>query len=430
MPDTKSSKEIKRQVRDLKALLDVSKAISNEAHLDDLLQVIMDKTTEVIDADRSSLFLYDESSNELWSKIAQKLGKIKEIRFAVGVGIAGEVAKTRNGINIKDAYNDPRFNPEFDKQTGYHTRSILCIPIISINGNLVGVIQVLNKKGGRVFDKRDESLLEALVSHAAVALERAKLTEAYVEKQRIEEALKLARDIQMSILPKRFPPFPDRNEFEIFATIEPAKEVGGDFYDFFFIDQQNLYFCIGDVSGKGIPASLFMAVTKTLIKAKTTKGMFPDEILTNVNKELCVDNDTAMFVTIFCGILNTSTGEVFYSNGGHNHPYILSQDHGTKPLNNESGMALGVNEAAKYSTSAVTLAPGDSIFLYTDGVTEAMDIHGNFYTDERLIRLLGNQKHLPIEDRLRTTLNDLKNFSSGAPPADDITLLGIQYQKT
>jgi sigma-B regulation protein RsbU (phosphoserine phosphatase) len=234
----------------------------------------------------------------------------------------------------------------------------------------------------------------------------------------------------MSILPKRFPPFPDRNEFEIFATIEPAKEVGGDFYDFFFIDQQNLYFCIGDVSGKGIPASLFMAVTKTLIKAKTTKGMFPDEILTNVNKELCVDNDTAMFVTIFCGILNTSTGEVFYSNGGHNHPYILSQNHGTKPLNNKSGMALGVNEAAKYSTSAVTLAPGDSIFLYTDGVTEAMDIHGNFYTDERLIRLLGNQKHLPIEDRLRTTLNDLKNFSSGAPPADDITLLGIQYQKT
>ncbi|HEX9664944.1 MAG TPA: GAF domain-containing SpoIIE family protein phosphatase [Thermodesulfobacteriota bacterium] len=430
MPDTKSSKEIKRQVRDLKALLDVSKAISNEAHLDDLLQVIMDKTTEVIDADRSSLFLYDESTGELWSKIAQKLGKIKEIRFAVGVGIAGEVAKTRNGINIKDAYNDPRFNPEFDKQTGYHTRSILCIPIISINGNLVGVIQVLNKKGGRVFDKRDESLLEALVSHAAVALERAKLTEAYVEKQRIEEALKLARDIQMSILPKRFPPFPDRNEFEIFATIEPAKEVGGDFYDFFFIDQQNLYFCIGDVSGKGIPASLFMAVTKTLIKAKTTKGMFPDEILTNVNKELCVDNDTAMFVTIFCGILNTSTGEVFYSNGGHNHPYILSQDHGTKPLNNKSGMALGVNQAAKYSTSAVTLAPGDSIFLYTDGVTEAMDIHGNFYTDERLIRLLGNQKHLPIEDRLRTTLNDLKNFSSGAPPADDITLLGIQYQKT
>jgi len=288
MPATKSSKEIKREVRDLKALLDVSKAITSEAHLDNLLQVIMEKTTEVIDADRGTLFLYDESSNELWSKIAQKLGKIKEIRFPVGVGVAGEVAKSRMGINIKDAYNDPRFNPDFDMKTGYHTRSILCLPMISINGDLVGVIQVLNKKGGGAFDKRDESLLEALGAHASVALERARLTEAYVDKQRIEEALKLARDIQMSILPQRFPAFPGRDEFEIFAAIEPAKEVGGDFYDFFFVDRDNLCFCIGDVSGKGIPASLFMAVTKTLIKAKTSRGMYPDEILSDVNQELCV----------------------------------------------------------------------------------------------------------------------------------------------
>jgi phosphoserine phosphatase RsbU/P len=430
MPATKSSKEIKREVRDLKALLDVSKAITSEAHLDNLLQVIMEKTTEVIDADRGTLFLYDESSNELWSKIAQKLGKIKEIRFPVGVGVAGEVAKSRMGINIKDAYNDPRFNPDFDMKTGYHTRSILCLPMISINGDLVGVIQVLNKKGGGAFDKRDESLLEALGAHASVALERARLTEAYVDKQRIEEALKLARDIQMSILPQRFPAFPGRDEFEIFAAIEPAKEVGGDFYDFFFVDRDNLCFCIGDVSGKGIPASLFMAVTKTLIKAKTSRGMYPDEILSDVNQELCVDNDAAMFVTIFCGILNTRTGEVLYCNGGHNPPYIFSSGRAVEALDDNTGMALGVYEAASYSTRALTLNPGDGIFLYTDGVTEAMDMKGNFYTDDRLKRLLENQKGLPIEDRLRITLSDLKSFSSGAPPTDDITLLGIRYQKT
>ena len=430
MPATKSSKEIKREVRDLKALLDVSKAITSEAHLDNLLQVIMEKTTEVIDADRGTLFLYDESSNELWSKIAQKLGKIKEIRFPVGVGVAGEVAKSRMGINIKDAYNDPRFNPDFDMKTGYHTRSILCLPMISINGDLVGVIQVLNKKGGGAFDKRDESLLEALGAHASVALERARLTDAYVDKQRIEEALKLARDIQMSILPQRFPAFPGRDEFEIFAAIEPAKEVGGDFYDFFFVDRDNLCFCIGDVSGKGIPASLFMAVTKTLIKAKTSRGMYPDEILSDVNQELCVDNDAAMFVTIFCGILNTRTGEVLYCNGGHNPPYIFSSGRAVEALDDNTGMALGVYEAASFSTRALTLNPGDGIFLYTDGVTEAMDIKGNFYTDDRLKRLLENQKGLPIEDRLRITLSDLKSFSSGAPPTDDITLLGIRYQKT
>jgi serine phosphatase RsbU (regulator of sigma subunit) len=430
MPDIKSSKEVERQLRDLKALLDVSKAISREAHLDDLLQVIMAKATEVIDADRSSLFLYDESKNELWSKIAQKLGKIKEIRFPVGVGIAGEVAKSRKVINIKDAYTDPRFNPDFDKKTGYRTTSILCLPMISIDGNLVGVIQVLNKKGGGAFDKRDESLLEALGAHAAVALERARLTEAYVEKQRIDEALKLARDIQMSILPKRFPPFPEREEFEIFASIEPAKEVGGDFYDFFFVDRDNLCFCIGDVSGKGIPAALFMAVTKTLIKAKTSKGMYPDEILSCVNKELCVDNDASMFVTIFCGILNTRTGEVLYCNGGHNPPYIFTKARGVEVLGTNTGMALGVYEAARYSTNTVTLAPGDSIFLYTDGVTEAMDINGAFYTDERLKRFLENQKNIEIVERLRNTLNDLNIFASGAPQADDITLMEIKYVRS
>jgi sigma-B regulation protein RsbU (phosphoserine phosphatase) len=429
MPDKNSPKEIDRQVRDLKALLEVSKAISSESRLDNLLQVIMDKATEVIGADRSSLFLYDESKDELFSKIAQKLGRISEIRFPVGVGIAGEVAKCRKIINIRDAYADPRFNPDFDKKTGYQTRSILCMPMISMNGNLVGVIQVLNKKGGGAFAKRDESLLEALGAHAAVALERARLTEAYVEKQRIDEALKLARDIQMSILPKRFPPFPERDEFEIFATIEPAKEVGGDFYDFFFVDRDNLCFCIGDVSGKGIPAALFMAVTKTLLKAKTSKGMYPDEILSYVNEDLCVDNDASMFVTIFCGILNTRTGEVLYCNGGHNPPYIFTKVRGVEALGKNTGMALGVYEAARYSTNTVTLAPGDSIFLYTDGVPEAMDINGNFYTDERLKKFLENQKIIDIEERLRTTLNDLKIFASGAPQADDITLMLIKYRR-
>lgn len=140
------------------------------------------------------------------------------------------MAKTRKVINIPNAYEYPRFNPDYDKQTGYKTSSILCLPMLGIDGKLVGVIQVLNKKGGggiRSEGQRDESLLEALGSHAAVALERARLTEAYVEKQRIEESLRLASDIQMSMLPQRFPPFPDRSEFDIFATIKPAKEVGG-----------------------------------------------------------------------------------------------------------------------------------------------------------------------------------------------------------
>lgn len=161
------------QRRDLAALLDLSKALSREPNLDKLLQLITAKVTEVIGADRSTLFLYDEASRELWSKIAEKLGS-REIRIPLGVGIAGAVAETRIGESIADPYADPRFNPGFDKRNGYRTHSILCTPMIGSNDNLLGVVQVLNKLGGDVFDHRDEALLEAFAAHAAVALERAR----------------------------------------------------------------------------------------------------------------------------------------------------------------------------------------------------------------------------------------------------------------
>ncbi|MDA2919827.1 SpoIIE family protein phosphatase [Desulfobacterota bacterium AH_259_B03_O07] len=253
------------------------------------------------------------------------------------------------------------------------------------------------------------------------------LTETTAAKERIESELNVAREIQMSILPKTFPPFPDRNEFEIFAAIEPAKEVGGDFYDFFFTDKEHLFFCIGDVSGKGVPAALFMAVTKTLIKAKTTSDISPDEVLTRVNKELCIDNETAMFVTIFCGILNTRTGGVSYSNGGHNPPYLFSKNNGIKVLDGSRGMALGILDEASYTTGSVTLNAGDGIFLYTDGVTEAMDIHAKMYTDENLHLFLEKQKAINPEETILKTLIELKNFSSGTAQADDITIMSIKY---
>ncbi|HEX3037304.1 MAG TPA: SpoIIE family protein phosphatase [Thermodesulfobacteriota bacterium] len=255
------------------------------------------------------------------------------------------------------------------------------------------------------------------------------LKETTAAKERIESELKIAHDIQMGILPKIFPPFPDRPEFDIYATIEPAKEVGGDFYDFYFINDEHLYFIIGDVSGKGVPASLFMAVTKTLIKAKTERDMPPDEILTRVNKELCSENESGMFVTIFLGVLNISTGEVFYSNGGHNLPYILRNHGGAEPLQNTSGMALGVMENVKYETKRIVLHGGDGLFLYTDGVTEATDVNENLFSEHRLKRLLGQTNcHNPTE-LIRGIVGEVKNFSSGMPQSDDITILAIRYLK-
>ena len=217
MPETSH-----REVRNLNALLEVSRALGAEMHLDSLLPVIIHKTTEVMDAERSSLFIYDPDSDELWSKVAEGMDE-KTIRFPAGVGIAGDVAKTLETANIPDAYEDPRFNREFDKQSKFTTKAVLCMPMTTRKGELIGVIQVLNKTDGGTFQEGDEKLLEALCIQAGVAIVRARLTEAFLEKQRIEESLKLAADIQMGMLPSTFPAFPERNDFDLFAGIIPAK---------------------------------------------------------------------------------------------------------------------------------------------------------------------------------------------------------------
>lgn len=423
---TVPAEDVALQLQDLAALLDVSKALSRESDLDKLLYLITGKVTEVLGAERSTLFLYDESTDELWSKIAEQLGE-REIRLPVGVGIAGAVAQSRTGENIADPYADPRFNPAFDNQTGFRSRSILCVPLIGVNGNLLGVLQVLNKSAGGGFDQKDESLLEAFASHASVALERAKLTEIAMEKQRIDEALKLAREIQMSMLPTSFPPFADRNRVGITAAIEPAREVGGDFYDFDYLDENHLYFCIGDVSGKGVPAALFMAVTKTLIKSRTVEDRSTANILTHVNEALSKNNDSSMFVTLFAGILDVTNGSLTYTNAGHNAPYLRRHDGCLERLDGCHGPLVGVMPGMVYREGCRSIGPGDLLMLYTDGVTEAMNSAGELFSEARLLEILEAPGVNSTEQLVHRTLTAVERFEHGTEQADDITLLALRF---
>jgi len=256
------------------------------------------------------------------------------------------------------------------------------------------------------------------------------LRETTAAKERIESELKIAHDIQLSILPKIFPPFPTRSEFALHATIESAREVGGDFYDFFLIDDNHLWLAIGDVSGKGVPASLFMAATKTLLRAIAGRISQPEAILAELNNELCRDNDSGMFVTIFHGILHIPSGKLEYSNGGHNLPYVLSQ-HGTvAPLENPGGMALGVIESATYRAKTVRLRAGDGLFLYTDGVTEAMDSAGNLFSERRLQGVLQRANGLSPAETIQNVVSEVKRFAAGTEQSDDITTLAITYRGT
>jgi sigma-B regulation protein RsbU (phosphoserine phosphatase) len=242
----------------------------------------------------------------------------------------------------------------------------------------------------------------------------------------IQKDLQTAREIQQAILPKVFPPFPERHEFSIFASMIAAKEVGGDFYDFFMIDNERLGFVIGDVSGKGVTAAIFMAVSRTLIRAIGLKGMSADQCMNDVNGLLCNESDSCMFVTVFYGILNTMTGDVEYVNAGHNPPYILSGGKVSK-VEMTGGTILGCMENYKYQSKKVKLIPGDLLFLYTDGVTEAFNKQDQVYGEERLEDYLYAHLSSPIEIVVKESLKDVMSYSFGLPQSDDITLLSVRY---
>lgn len=245
----------------------------------------------------------------------------------------------------------------------------------------------------------------------------------------IQYDLDTARNIQSAILPKVFPPFPDKNEFEIFAAMEPAKEVGGDLYDFFLLDDDRLGFVMGDVSGKGVPAAIFMAVSRTLIRATALKGIPPDECLTYVNHLLCQESVSSMFVTVFYGILNFKTGELNYSNGGHNPPYIVSKDGELRMVELTGGIALGVVEGFQFKNNVIQMKPGDTIFTFTDGVTEAMDHEFELYSDERLEELLKEKHSLNATEMVKECFADVHKYANGAVQSDDITVLAVKLNE-
>ncbi|MDD2336926.1 MAG: SpoIIE family protein phosphatase [Geobacteraceae bacterium] len=255
-----------------------------------------------------------------------------------------------------------------------------------------------------------------------------KLTETTAAKERIESELSIAHDIQMGLLPKTFPPLPDRREFDLFALMEPAKEVGGDFYDFFLVDDTHLCFVIADVSGKGVPAALFMAMSMTLIKATARERISPDEILSRVNNELSRENDSCMFVTTFCGVLDTETGELSYANGGHNLPLHIKRRGGISWLPKSGGLVVGAMEGITYRCEQLLLEPGDSLFLYTDGVTEAMNTREEIFSDERLERNLSAVQGRDLRENVERIMASIRAFCGEAPQSDDITIMMIHYK--
>lgn len=248
-----------------------------------------------------------------------------------------------------------------------------------------------------------------------------------IAKESIEGQLRIAKVIQMNMIPKTFHTLPENKVFNIYGTMLPAKEVGGDLFNFFMIDDEYLGFTIGDVSDKGIPAALFMAMTNTLIKAIALSGLSPAEVLFKANNELCKENDQCMFVTLVFGILNIKTGEVEFANAGHNPFILMKSDCSIEYKEMLPGMVLAAFENFTFINEQFTLNQNDTIFMYTDGVTEAMNQQHKLFGEQRLLELVSVSGELPLPELINSTLNGLASFVDGYEQSDDITVLALRF---
>ena len=253
------------------------------------------------------------------------------------------------------------------------------------------------------------------------------LAQMTAEKERIGAELGVARQIQADILPRIFPPFPSRDDFDIYATMTPAKEVGGDFYDFFLVDDDHLALVIADVSGKGVPAALFMMISKALIKNRVMAGDSPSLALSNVNEQLCEGNEAEQFVTVWLAVIELSTGHGIAANAGHEHPALRRADGSYELIIYRHSPAVATLEGMRFREHEFQLNPGDSLFVYTDGVAEATDSHNELFGADRMLDALNANIASTPAELLPAVKRSIDAFVGEAPQFDDITMLNLQY---
>jgi len=409
---------------DYAALLSLAGEITRETDLDGLLAKILTKSLPWMRVDACSIFLVDPETGDLVMHTAHGEGapKLGQLRVPAGRGIVGTAMKEKRVIRVDDAVNDPRVFKEADKKSGWTTKALLAAPLLD-GEECLGVIEFLNPVGRAAFTEEDERLTEYFAGLVAGAVGRVRAQAAALERAALQRDLDLARELQKGLLPLEFPSPESSPAIDLFAALQPAKEVSGDLYDFFFVEPGKLCFVVGDVSGKGIAAGIFMAMTRTLLRAIARPGMSPAQILTQLNTELCRENEACLFVTMILGIVDVNTGEIVCGLGGHNAPvHITRASAEFGPL---GGAPLGLMPAATFAEWRPDLAPGDALLVYTDGVPEALDESRQLFTNERFLSVLRPAVPVASRELVADVEKAVADFVGEAERSDDITLMAL-----
>jgi phosphoserine phosphatase RsbU/P len=402
-------------------LLKINEALTSETDFEALLGLIVSKSSELLDAERATLYLLDAERGELWSKIAEGIeGNQKVIRMPLGKGIAGHVASTGETINIEDVYQDKRFDPSNDFNNGFRTRSMLAVALHDRQGKMVGVLQVINRRETGRFSQDDEELLSALSSTAAIAIQNARLIEEVQEKERIKAELEIAGEIQRSLLPSVMPDIPG---LDLYAYCRPSKEMNGDYYN--VIDFGNkVGLIIADVCGKSVPAAFLMALAHNTVRMAMHRTQQPRDMLRQANYWL-VNQMGDRYVAVTYIMVDKQKQRFVVSNAGQpTYPLLIRQGY-CFPVA-LAGLPLGLIEEAEYRQTGRGLQSGDLVILYTDGVVEAFGPDREIFSFERLHEVARTCTGLTAKEAVEKIVAAVDSFVYPGEQSDDITLLAFR----
>ncbi|HEX3049920.1 MAG TPA: GAF domain-containing SpoIIE family protein phosphatase [Aggregatilineaceae bacterium] len=407
----------------LATLYEITRTLNSTLDLDEVLENIMDRVIEVTGAERGFLMIHEDQKDDLVFKVARGINRsdLESPEFQVSTTIVKRVVADRKGLLTDNAQFDARFaSGQSIMLLGL--RSILCVPIM-IKEMLIGLVYVDNRLQAGLFNAEHLALLTAFASQSGVAIENARLYKVAVEKGRMEKELQMAHDIQRGLLPRVLPTIPG---YEIAADWKSAREVAGDFYDCFNLPDNRLGVVIADVSDKGAPAAIFMAVARSLIRGNALTASTPEAMLKQTNQVILSDTQSGMFVTVYYTIVHAD-GKIIGVNAGHNLPLLYHTKQQRHEFLPRGGYPLGWFEDLPVAAVEYHLEPGDVLVYYTDGLIEAENLSAEPYGEERLLDIVRSSAELPATEILKRITDSMIAFMGAAPPFDDTTLIVVRY---
>lgn len=410
---------LSRAVNELSTLNDLARAIGASLDMGQIMRTIVSRSLRALNAEEGVITLAADEANAPLRTLVREVGSSLNVEaFHFKNALLGWMQIHRMPLLVNDPPNDERFSGVEWEST---IRSLIAVPLV-VKGKLTGVLTVYNKKGGAPFDTDDQRLLAIIGSQSAQIVENARLHDEELKLAKMREQVQLAAEVQRHLLPK---PIPGIEGFDIHGTNVAAELVGGDYFDVVPVDAHRWLVCVGDVSGKGLPASLLMANVQAMIRLMAMLKMSSDDAMRHANTLLCRSTPDTKFVTFFTSIVDSASGLFEFCNAGHNPPLFVTADGRCERLAS-SGAALGMLETLPYSKAQRTMAPGDCVVIYSDGVTEAINAGDEEFGEEQLVALVVASRDLPASEMVDAILGAVRTHAGGHPQSDDITIVVLK----